>query len=65
MNIIKMLNLDIEKDYINEVVIEPLSPLKVNDFMRLYNEDGLSHMIKNTEYVLNTTYQTLNGFAKK
>ena len=54
---------DIEKDYINEVVIEPLSPLRVSDFMRLYNEDGLSHMIKNTEYVLNTTYQTLNGFA--
>jgi 5'-3' exonuclease len=56
---------ELEKNYINDVIIEPLTPLNTKDFMKLYNEDGLSHMIKNTEYVLNTTYQTLNRFAKK
>jgi 5'-3' exonuclease len=56
---------EIEKVYIDELVLEPLPVLNVGGFMKLYNEDGLGHLIKNPEYVIKDTYKILNSFKNK
>jgi len=55
---------DNEKAYLEEISNQPIPDLNVSGFLRLYNEDGLSKTIKNTEYWLNNTFKILNSFKK-
>lgn len=55
---------DLEKRYLEDVVEEPTPVLNTPAFLLLYNEDGIGHMIKNTEFVINDTYKILNSFTK-
>jgi 5'-3' exonuclease len=55
---------DLEKKYLEDVVEEPTPVLNTPDFLLLYNEDGIGHMIKNPEFTINDTYKVLNSFTK-
>ena len=55
---------DMEKEYLEDVVEESTPTLNTEAFLRLYNEDGLGHMIKNPEFTINNVYKILNSFTK-
>jgi len=50
---------DEEKEYLSQLPLEPLNDLRILDFMSLYSEDGLNHIIKNTEFWLKDTFTRL------
>jgi 5'-3' exonuclease len=54
---------DIEKEYIENIVEETTPTLNTQAFLLLYNEDGIGHMIKNPEFIINDTYKVLNSFT--
>jgi 5'-3' exonuclease len=56
---------DIEKEYLNEVVLEDFPSLDIDKFIKFYNEDGLGKLITNPEYTIKDTYKVLNSFTKK
>jgi DNA polymerase-1 len=58
-----LLNED-EKQYLEETAKESVPELDIDSFMKFYNEDGLRHFIRNTEYWLNNTFKTINSFKK-
>jgi 5'-3' exonuclease len=64
MNLKRPLLSDIEKEFLEEVASEPTPALSIEEFLRYYGEDGLGHLIKNTEYWLNNTFKVLNSFNK-
>lgn len=51
-----------EKLILEEYIKESVGELKLPSFIRLYNEDGLNHTIKNPEYWLRDTFKILNNF---
>ena len=55
---------NMEKEYLEDVVEESTPTLNTEAFLRLYNEDGLGHMIKNPEFTINNVYKILNSFTK-
>ncbi len=50
---------DEEKEYLSQLTKEPLNELRILEFMSLYNEDGMTHIIKNTEFWLKDTFTRL------
>jgi len=50
---------DEEKEYLSQLPLEPLNELRILEFMSLYNEDGLNHIIKHTEFWLKDTFTKL------
>ena len=65
LNTKKIMDLEIqmiseeEAEYLSELPLEPLNELRILEFMSLYNEDGLNHIIKNTEFWLKDTFTRL------
>ena len=55
---------DNEKLVIEELVNDIAPKLQVDVFLKMYNEDGLKHMIKDTSYWLRDTFKVLNSFNK-
>ena len=50
---------DEEKEFLSQFPEEPLNELRILEFMSLYNEDGMTHIIKNTEFWLKDTFTRL------
>lgn len=50
---------DEEKEYLTQLPLDPLNELRILEFISLYNEDGLNHIIKNTEFWLKDTFTRL------
>ena len=50
---------DEEKQDLSKFPGEPLNELRILEFMSLYNEDGMTHIIKNTEFWLKDTFTRL------
>ena len=50
---------DEEKQYLSQLTEEPLNELRILEFMSLYNEDGMTHIITNTEFWLKDTFTRL------
>jgi hypothetical protein len=50
---------DEEKEFLSQLTEEPLNELRILEFMSLYNEDGMTHIIKNTEFWLKDTFTRL------
>jgi len=50
---------DKEKEFLSQLTEEPLNELRILEFMSLYNEDGMTHIIKNTEFWLKDTFTRL------
>ena len=50
---------DEEKEYLSQLPLDPLNELRILEFMSLYSEDGLNHIIKNTEFWLKDTFTRL------
>jgi 5'-3' exonuclease len=48
-----------EKEYLSQLPLDSLNELRILDFMSLYSEDGLNHIIKNTEFWLKDTFTRL------
>jgi hypothetical protein len=52
LNTKKIMDLEIpmvseeEKEYLSQLPLEPLNELRILEFMSLYSEDGLNHLIK-------------------
>ena len=55
---------DNEKQLIENLITSSTSKLQVDAFIRLYNEDGLKHLIKDTSFWLRDTFKVLNSFNK-
>jgi hypothetical protein len=53
-----------EKQLIENLITASTSKLQVDAFIRLYNEDGLKHLIKDTSFWLRDTFKVLNSFNK-
>lgn len=51
-----------EKKHIESIVEQPIERTKTAEFIKLYNEDGLQHTIKNVEYWIRDTFKVLNSF---
>jgi DNA polymerase-1 len=66
----KLMNLsnpmvDEKEQLLIENLINELSPkLQIDMFLRLYNEDGLKHIVKDTPIWLRNTFKVLNSFNK-
>jgi 5'-3' exonuclease len=56
---------DVEKEYLQEMILEDIPSLDTNKFMKFYNEDGLGNIIKTPEYTIKDTYKVLNSFKKE
>ena len=52
----------LEKNFINDSILQNPPLLDVKTFIRLYQEDGLRHLIKNVEFWINNQFRTLNSF---
>jgi hypothetical protein len=65
LNTKKIMDLEIpmiseeEKEYLSQLPLEQLNELRILEFMSLYSEDGLNHLIKNTEFWLKDTFTRL------
>ncbi len=53
---------DLEKDFINNLILQQSPVLDVKTFLRLYQEDGLRHLIKNVEFWINNQFRILNSY---
>lgn len=62
MNLSNPMMGDDEKLYVETIVEQPIESTNIVDFIKMYNEDGLGHILKNVEYWLRSTFMTLNGF---
>ncbi len=51
-----------EKLYFETIVEQPAEKLKVAEFLKMYNEDGLGHILKNADYWIRDTFKVLNSF---
>jgi 5'-3' exonuclease len=55
---------DEEKKYLDEVINNDVTPLNVKDFLKLYHEDGIVNIIKNGDFWIRDTFNTINGYSK-
>jgi DNA polymerase-1 len=53
---------DGEKKHIENIIEQPIEKTKSADFLRLYHEDGLNHVLSNAEYWIRDTFKVLNSF---
>jgi DNA polymerase-1 len=53
---------DEEKKRIDNIVEKSVDVVKMPEFIKMYNEDGLGHILKNIEYWLRSTFSTLSSF---
>ena len=53
---------DLEKKFIEDLISKNSPVLNVETFLRLYQEDGLRHLIKNPEFWINNQFRTLNSY---
>jgi DNA polymerase-1 len=53
---------DGEKKHIENIIEQPIEKTKSADFLRLYHEDGLNHVLSNAEYWVRDTFKVLNSF---
>jgi DNA polymerase-1 len=53
---------DSEKKHIENIIEQPIEKTKSADFLRLYHEDGLNHVLSNAEYWIRDTFKVLNSF---
>ena len=53
---------DGEKKHIENIIEQPIEKTKAADFLRLYHEDGLNHVLSNAEYWIRDTFKVLNSF---
>ena len=51
-----------EKKYIESVTLLPSEKIKVAEFLKMYNEDGLGHTLKNVDFWIRSTFTTLSSF---
>ena len=51
-----------EKRYIEQTVSDAPGKIKAADFLKMYNEDGLGHILKNVEFWIRNTFTTLSSF---
>jgi 5'-3' exonuclease len=51
-----------EKKIIEESTSVSPNKLKTSEFLKMYNEDGLGHTIKNIEFWIRDTFTTLSSF---
>ena len=51
-----------EKHYIEQTVSDAPGKIKAADFLKMYNEDGLGHTLKNVEFWIRNTFTTLSSF---
>ena len=51
-----------EKKHIENITLLPAEKIKVAEFLKMYNEDGLGHTLKNVDYWIRNTFATLNSF---
>lgn len=49
-----------EAKFLSQLPYEPLNKLRILEFMSLYSEDGLNHIIKNTEFWLKDIFTKLD-----
>jgi hypothetical protein len=54
---------DLEKDFINDLINQKAPLLDAKNFIRLYQEDGLRHLIKNIEFWITNQFRILNSFT--
>ena len=54
---------DEEKQQIDEIINESITPLNTLGFNTLYNQDGLINVIRNREMYLHDTFRVLNSFT--
>jgi DNA polymerase-1 len=54
---------DLEKDFINDLINQKSPLLDAKNFIRLYQEDGLRHLIKNIEFWITNQFRILNSFT--
>ena len=55
---------DDDIEYLEESTKLPLSALKSEAFLRLYNEDGIGKIIRNVDFWLRDIFKVLNSFSK-
>ena len=55
---------DLEKNYLDQLIIQDVPKLNVSKFLQFYAEDGLRHLIKNVDYWINNTFKELNSYNK-
>jgi hypothetical protein len=51
-----------EKLYVETIIEQPTEKIKTSEFLKLYNEDGLGHVLKNPDYWIRDTFRILNSF---
>jgi 5'-3' exonuclease len=51
-----------EKQYIESLTLMPTEKIKVAEFLKMYNEDGLKHVLTNADYWIRNTFTTLSSF---
>jgi DNA polymerase-1 len=51
-----------EKKYIESITLIPTEKIKVAEFLKMYNEDGLKHVLTNADYWIRNTFTTLSSF---
>ena len=51
-----------KNELIEDLITASTPKLQVDAFTRLYNEDGLKHLIKDTLFWLRDTFKVLNSF---
>ena len=55
---------ELEKKFISDLITQEVPLLNVETFLRLYQEDGLRHLVKNIEFWINNQFRTLNSYNK-
>jgi DNA polymerase-1 len=51
-----------EKEFIEEIISNNVDSIKAADFLKMYHEDGLGHILNNIDYWIRNTFTTLNSF---
>ena len=55
---------ELEKQFVSNSIEQKAPVLNVETFLRLYQEDGLRHLVKNIEFWINNQFRTLNSYNK-
>jgi len=53
---------ELEKNFVSDLIDQKAPLLNVETFLRLYQEDGLRHLVKNIEFWINNQFRTLNSY---
>jgi DNA polymerase-1 len=53
---------ELEKNFVSDLIDQQTPLLNVETFLRLYQEDGLRHLVKNIEFWINNQFRTLNSY---